>query len=388
MNRRAFIQVLSGGVASLVGAPFASFAAPASTADYRRLLVLIELKGGNDGFNTVVPFGDEAYYTLRPRLGIARDLVLQLDDRCGFHPALETLMPLWKDQRLAVIQGVGYPSPNLSHFRSIEIWDTASNSDEYLQNGWLTRVFAAAPPPKSYAADGVVVGSNYLGPLFGDGTRAIALSNTEQFLRQSRLAAPQGQATNHALAHILKVEADIRQAALNLDTPFTFATEFPRNDFGNAVKTACQVIANRAGVAVVRVTLGGFDTHQNQQPVQARLLRELADGIVAFRSALTELGRWDDTLLLTYAEFGRRPQENMSGGTDHGTANVHFATGGRVIGGLHGAHPQLSSLDGQGNVAYAVDFRSLYATVLERWWGMPSRAALGGSFPVVGFIKA
>jgi uncharacterized protein (DUF1501 family) len=390
MHRREFLQgLLAAGVTSPVAhRSFAAGLAVVAPADYRRLLILIELKGGNDGLNTVIPYSDPAYYAQRPKLAIPREQVIQLDDRCGLHPSFEALLPLWTDGRLALIQGVGYPAPNLSHFRSIEIWDTASKSDEYLQDGWLTRSFAAAPTPRSFAADGVIVGSNELGPLGGNGTRAIALNNTEQFLRQARLAAPQGIAGNRALAHILKVEADIQQAASGLDARFDFRTDFAKNDFGNAVKTACQVVANRAGVAVLRVTLGGFDTHQNQLPTQARLLKDLAEGIVAFRSALTELGRWDDTLLITYAEFGRRVRENQSGGTDHGTASVHLATGGRVVGGFHGEQPSLARLDGEGNVQYAVDFRSLYATALERWWGVPSRGPLGGQFSPVEFVRA
>ncbi|MEP7084572.1 MAG: DUF1501 domain-containing protein, partial [Betaproteobacteria bacterium] len=150
---------------------------------------------------------------------------------------------------------------------------------------------------------------------------------------------------------------------------------------------ACQVVANRSGVAVVCVTLGGFDTHQNQLPTHARLLKDLADGIVAFRSALTELSRWDDALLLTYAEFGRRAKENMSGGTDHGTASVHLATGGRVAGGFYGEQPSLTQLDGEGNTGHALDFRSLYATVLERWWGVPAIEPLRGRFAPVEFIR-
>ena len=148
------------------------------------------------------------------------------------------------------------------------------------------------------------------------------------------------------------------------------------------------MIANPGGVAVVRVTLSGFDTHGGQPATQARLLGELAQGIVALKSALDELGRWDDTLILTYAEFGRRPKENLSSGTDHGTANVHFALGGRVAGGFYGEAPSLERLGGDGNTAYAIDFRNVYATVLERWWGMPSTATLGGKFAPVGFVKA
>lgn len=391
MNRRRFVQSLVAGGAGVSFLRHANSAVAASSslpADYRRLLVLIELKGGNDGLNTLVPYADPAYASLRPRLALPRDQLVQLDDRRALHPSLEPVMQLWKDKQLALIQGVGYPAPNLSHFRSIEIWDTGSSSDEYLAEGWLTRSLAASPPPRSFAADGVIVGANDFGPLAGAGTRAIALNNIEQFLRQARLAAPQGQAGNRALAHILKVEADIQQAASGLDARHDFRTEFPKSEFGNAVKTACQIVANRSGVAVVRVTLGGFDTHQNQLPTHARLLKDLADGIVAFRSALTELSRWDDALLLTYAEFGRRAKENMSAGTDHGTASVHFATGGRVAGGFYGEQPSLTRLDGEGNTGHALDFRSLYATVLERWWGVPAIASLRGRFAPVEFIKA
>jgi uncharacterized protein (DUF1501 family) len=387
MKRREFMKVIASAPMLTAASPFAWAAGPAG-ADYRRLLVLIELKGGNDGLNTFVPYGDSNYYALRPKLAISRDQVVQLSDGVGLHPSLAPLLPFWTRRELAVLQGVGYPEPNLSHFRSIEIWDTASKSGEYLQDGWLTRTFAAAPTPSGFAADGVIVGSPDLGPLAGGGTRAIALANTEQFLRQARLAVPEGQSHNKALQHILKVEADIVQAASHLNADYAFTTEFPQGQFGNAIKSACQVIANKAGVAVVRVTLTGFDTHSGQLATQARLLGELATGIVALRSALDELSRWKDTLVVTYAEFGRRPKENLSSGTDHGTASVHFALGGRVAGGLYGEQPALDRLSGDGNPAYAIDFRSVYATVLDRWWGVPSAGPLGGRFASVPLLRA
>ena len=391
MNRRNFLRfaagasVLSGAMLSTGSVAWA--AAPAG-ARYRNLLVLIELKGGNDGLNTVVPYASPTYYALRPKLAIPRDEVVKLTDAAGLHPALEPLLPLWKGRELAVLQGVGYPEPNLSHFRSIEIWDTASKSAEYLQDGWLTRAFAAAPTPADFAADGVIVGSPDLGPLAGAGTRAIALANTEQFLRQARLAISEGTARNRALQHILKVESDIVQAASHLNADHVFTTEFPQSGFGNAIKTACQVIANQAGVAVVRVTLSGFDTHSGQPGTQARLLGELSGGVVALKSALAELDRWNDTLVLTYAEFGRRPKENLSNGTDHGTASVHFAMGGRVAGGFYGEQPPLDRLSGDGNTGYAIDFRSIYATVLDRWWGVPSAGPLGGRFAPLPILRA
>ena len=387
MDRRNFLK-LAGCVPLVSIAPGVALATAPPGASYRNLLVLIELKGGNDGLNTLVPYASPTYYALRPKLAIARDHVVQLSDSVGLHPSLAPLLPFWKSHELAVLQGVGYPEPNLSHFRSIEIWDTASKSDEYLQDGWLTRSFAAAPTPKEFAADGVIIGSPDLGPLSGGGTRAIALANTEQFLRQARLATPEGHASNKALQHILKVEADIMQAASHLNADYAFKTEFPQGAFGSSIKTASQVIANRAGVAVVRVTLTGFDTHSGQLNTQARLLGELADGVVALKSALDELGRWNNTLVLSYAEFGRRPKENLSNGTDHGTASVHFALGGRVAGGMYGEQPGLDRLSGDGNPAHAIDFRSVYATVLDRWWGVPSANPLGGKFTPLPILKA
>ena len=361
-------------------------AAPVN-ADYRRLLVLVELKGGNDGLNTLVPYADPAYYALRPKIAIARDQVVQLSDRAGLHPSLAPLAGFWKDRQLAVLQGVGYPEPNLSHFRSIEIWDTASRSEEYLQEGWLTRAFATQPVPRSFAADGVIVGSSDLGPLAGGGTRAIALADTAQFLRRAKLAQPAAAARNKALAHILKVESDIVQAAAHLDGGHVFTTEFPAGGFGGAIGTACQIIANPSGVAAVRVTLSGFDTHANQPATQARLLAEVANGLKALQSALSELGKWNDTLVLTYAEFGRRPKENQNNGTDHGTATVHFALGGRVAGGFYGAAPDLGRLSSDGNPGYALDFRNVYATALDRWWGVDSHDALGGRFAPVPYLQ-
>ncbi len=385
MNRREFLSV--AGATAVVGWwPDAALAGPAGR--YENVLVLVELKGGNDGLNTVVPYADSEYYNLRPRIAIARDQVLQLDSRAGLHPSLQPLMALWQNRELAVVQSVGYPSANLSHFRSIEIWDTASKSAEYLSDGWLTRAFADSPVPKSYAADGIIVGSSEMGPLAGGGTRALALTNTEQFLRQARLAGSAGASRNPALNHILKVEQDVAQAAANLTANYTLGAEFPNHALGNAFKTAAQVIASKAGVAVVKVTHNGYDTHSGQQGNQQRLLRELAEGLTAMRAAMLEIGRWDATLMMTYCEFGRRPKENQSGGTDHGTANAHFVLGGRVKGGLFGLPPALTRLDGNGNLPFAVDFRDLYATALERWWGVNSAVALNGTFRPVDLLRA
>ena len=391
LNRRTFLTTAAAG-SVLAWLPQHSWAA----ANYQKLLILVELKGGNDSLNTVIPFADAQYAALRPRIAVARDQVLQLDETTGLNPALAPLMPLWKAGEVAVVQGVGYPSANLSHFRSIEIWDTASKSNEYLQEGWLTRAFAQAPVPRSFAADAVVVGSAEMGPfatIGGGGTRVIALTNTEQFLQQAKLAVPAGQASNAALSHILRVEQDIVRAAAGLvnaggnNTNATFTTVFPQTAFGNAARTAAQVVASRSGVAALKLSLNGFDTHSGQVGPHSVLLKQLAEGLVALKGALTELGRWDDTLIATYAEFGRRPRENQSAGTDLGTAGAHFVLGGRIKGGLYGQRPALDRLDGNGNLPFAVDFRDIYATVLERWWGVSSNAALRGRFSAMEFIK-
>ena len=403
MKRRDFLA-MTGGLGAALCWPAVSYAANEPTAEFKpgydNLVILLELKGGNDGLNTVIPYADPAYAKLRPKIGIPRDQVIQLDERTGFHPSLQALMPLWHDGQLAIVQGVSYPQPNLSHFRSIEIWDTASRSDEYLRQGWLTRAFAERPVPAGFTADAVVIGSAEMGPL-SNGARAVALINPQQFLQQSRLAMPAHiHERNPSLEHILSVENDIVKAADKLrprEGQYVFKTAFPQGAVGASVKTAMQVVAAGdspvgvpqmgQGVGVVRLTLNGFDTHQNQPGQQANLLRQFADSMVAMRSALQELGRWDSTLIMTYSEFGRRPGENQSNGTDHGTVAPHFVAGGRVRGGLLGSAPLLAHLDGSGNLPVGVDFRSIYATVLNQWWGMDSAAVLQGRFPTMPLLR-
>jgi uncharacterized protein (DUF1501 family) len=381
-DRRAFLKLASA-------APFAGvsgLALAAAASEGRKLLILVELRGGNDGLNTVIPFDDPQYARLRPRLAIARDQVVQLTERTGLHPSLEKLRALWDARELAIVQGVGYPQPNLSHFRSIEIWDTASKSDEYLDAGWLARAFTLSPSPASFIADGVVVGPSAMGPLSGGSARAISLINPEQFLRNTRLAKGGGESRNPALAHILRVEREVLRSAERLHAGKKFAAEFPAGAFGNAANTAAQLAANEAGIAVVRLSLGSFDTHANQLGVHANLLRQLGDGLASLREALIEAGRWNSTLIATYAEFGRRPRENQSGGTDHGTSSAHLVMGGAVKGGLYGAPPALDRLDGNGNLPFAVDFRGYYATFLGRWWGIDSQAVLGARFEPLAFV--
>ena len=395
MQRRQFLATLGAGLLTVQLPGLAYAVAPAG---YQRLLVLVELKGGNDGLNTVIPYASADYTRLRPTLAIARDQVLQLDEQRGLHPALAPLLPLWQGGQLAIVQGVGYPEPNLSHFRSIDIWDTASNSTQYLSSGWLTRLLQQYPAGDTFASDGLILGSQTLGPLAG-GARAVVLRDAADFARQARLAqAMPGQAGSSALAHVLKVEADIRRAASDIGK-MPAAQQAMGNaqdpgripdapgSFGRAVRTLLETLAGGSKVVVARLTLTGFDTHAGQAGTQQRLLAELAEGLAALQQGLAAQGRWDDTLVMSYAEFGRRPKENGNQGTDHGTVNSHVVLGGRVAGGFYGQAPQLAGVS-DGNLPYAVDFRQLYATICEHWWGKPAAGILGGHFRPLPLLRA
>lgn len=370
------------------GAP--TLYAAAGSHPYRRLLILIELRGANDGLNTWVPHTGpvrELYTRARPTIALPVDQVIKLTASHGLHPALEPLAPLWQAGEMAAIEGLGYAEPNLSHFRSIEIWDTASRSNEYLHEGWLARAFGATPPPAQFFADGVSVGGD-LGP-FAAARRALAIASPEAFLRQARLADPHERSGNRALAHVLRLEAEARGASGRLDLTRLPGTRFPAHAFGQQVKAAMQILAGSPGVAALRIGLGSFDTHTNQLGTHAALLKQLAEGVSALRETLVAMDRWRDTLVLTYCEFGRRVRENESGGTDHGTANVQFAFGGALRGGVHGTAPDLEALDERGNPRHTVDFRSIYATVLTRWWGFDAASAervLGGRFPPLALL--
>lgn len=366
-----------------------------------RILVLIELKGGNDGLNTVIPFVDPNYAALRSSLALNPTDILQLDDRTGLHPELKALLPLWDSSELAIVQGVGYPQPNLSHFRSIEIWESASNANETLDQGWVTRAmkagYGAVPgkaPGNRFTAEGVLIGLNDFGPLAG--ARAVSLNNPEAFVNQARLASAMPATGNAALRHLLQVENNISQAATGLRSDkFDFATVFPQGAFGNAVRAAMQVVASQrttvgtgaGGVPVITLSLGSFDTHQNQLSTHANLLRQLAEGMAAMRGALTELKAWDRTLVMTFSEFGRRAKQNNSNGTDHGTAAPHFVAGGAVRGGLYGKAPDLTRFDAAQNLNYTTDFRQLYASVAKNWWGLNPETVVRGHFDPIPLLR-
>lgn len=387
MKRRTFLRT-SLALGALAGLPPA-WSQTAQSQD-SRLLILIALQGGNDGLNTLIPFADPRYYELRPDLGIAADQVVKLSEREGLHPQLAPLLKIWDARELGIIRGLGYPNPNLSHFRSMDIWETASRSDAVLATGWLNRALVAQPGASGASIDGIVLGEEESGALAGGQARVITLTDLGQFQRQAqRLGVPPStMPTQSSLRHVVEVENSIRHAAGQMRRWPSLKTKFPNNPFGQAIRSTCEVIANRerTGLRVAHLSLSGFDTHIRQAPAQAQLFERLAAGLLSLRDGLMELGAWNGTLILTYSEFGRRPRQNASGGTDHGTASVQFALGGRVKGGLYGESISLADLDGNGNPGFTVDFRCFYATVLEHWWRMDSRAVLGGRFSPLSLL--
>ncbi|GAB4376941.1 MAG: DUF1501 domain-containing protein [Kiloniellaceae bacterium] len=373
-------------------APFAASAprALARAAPAPRILVLVELNGGNDGLNTVIPYADPAYAAARPSLGITRDQVLHLDERLGLHPALAPLMPLWQAREMSIALGVGYERPNRSHFRSIEIWNSASAADETLADGWLHRVVsetgAGRAPPPGFSPQGIVLGGPE-GPLAGSALSPVVMRDPRQLDAAVRLLDGDAAATaNPALAHILATRARMHGAALEIaqrlrDAP-TIATAFSTSALGRQFELAAGLIGAGVPASLYKLQHSGYDTHAQQAPRHAALLGELAAALTAFRAAMTAAGAWERVLVMTYAEFGRRVAENASGGSDHGSAAPHFLLGGRLAGGLYGEQPPLNDLEG-GDLRPRLDFRRLYASVAAGWLGLPAAPdSLGRQAPL------
>lgn len=375
MNRRDFLKI--AGLAPFVMiTPRLVFGN--EFAEQRRILVLVELAGGNDGLNTIVPYADSTYYARRPGLAVSREAVIRINDQIGFNPALAALNEVWRAEEMGIIQGVGYPSPNRSHFRSIDIWETASGSEDTLSLGWIHEALKAEQ--LDLAAEGIVLGAPDVGPLTGPDVRTLVMDSIEQFVRDARrVREVPTSADSNALSHVLGVQSDLIAANTRLESQVGAAPEltatFPRSLFAQQLKSAATLISAGAEVAVIKVTHGGFDTHANQRRQHDLLLTQFAEALAAFREEMIAIGRWNDVLVMTYSEFGRRVAENGGNGTDHGTAAPHFVVGGAVQGGLYGAAPDLTSLT-DGDLGHAVDYRQLYATVCERWWGV-SRSFLG-----------
>jgi len=394
MQRRDFLKL--AGMAPLtlmipgLGRGIWALAEPEGQMPLGRILVLVELKGGNDGLNTLVPFRDDPYYKLRPRLAIPKKRVISLSDQVGLNEVLKPVMPAWEAKELAIVQGVGYPNPNRSHFRSIEIWETGSKSDEYLQEGWIAQLFKIHRPKVNLVADGIIVGREDQGPLMGKAMRNIVIQDPHRFLAQAKgLKATSIKTENKSLAHLLRVQNDIRKAAdmiqEKLKSTPALPVSFPRTRLGRQLELAAKILASHIPVAIIKVTLSGFDTHGQQKNVHDRLLKELAEALSLFRQSMIKAGLWKQLLVMTYSEFGRRVSENGSAGTDHGTSAPHFLMGGEVKGGFYGEQPSLKDLN-RGDLKYKVDFRRMYATIAQKWWQIPKNLLGDTTHPPIACI--
>jgi uncharacterized protein (DUF1501 family) len=399
MKRSNFLLATASGLA-VVGSTEHVFARalaqsplPGLPGSENRCLVVINLYGGNDGLNCVVPHGDARYYRLRPNLAIDRSAVLAIDARTGLNPAMRSFKALYDKGIVAIVQGVGYPNPDHSHFRSTEIWQTAA-PERYEHTGWLGRYFDEAGA-RDNLFKGVAVSKVLPEVLVSDRTDipAIPALGAYSMMADRDAAARQAfsrQARDRSLpfsspylAHIMEIEGDAQRSSEELPrlvSGYKTRASYPATGLGRSLALAAQIVGSNLGTKAIYVEHGSFDTHVSQAKTQDALLTQFSNAIAAFYEDLAAHGNDRLVLTLTFSEFGRRIEENGNRGTDHGEASPLFLIGGGVKGGLYGAAPDLGATN-MGNVRYTIDFRSVYATVLERWLGRPSAGVLNGEFP-------
>lgn len=383
------------------------------------ILVVLQLAGGNDGLNTVVPYSDDAYYAARPKIGIARNNTLKMNDRIGLHPKLAGLRGLYDSGDLALIQGVGYPNPNRSHFRSTDIWQTATDSDKVDRHGWLGRYFDSCCGGQDPAV-GVSIGKQSPMAFSASTPKGITFSRPEQFRfiaegasdpaaseelfrdMNSMESGPDDnagstvQSVGSASAMVGGDTMDyLRRTALDAQVSSDRILEvtrrvkassgYPSSQLASSLSLVARLIAGGMPTKVYYVSQGGYDTHSGQAGAHERLMNDLDTALSAFVSDLKSQGNFDRVMLMTFSEFGRRVAENNSGGTDHGAAAPMFVLGGGVKPGIYGKQPSLTELT-DGDLFYNVDFRNVYATVLEKWMRAPSELVLRRKFSTMEFV--
>lgn len=366
-----------------------------------KILVVVQLSGGNDGLNTVVPYRNDIYYRERPTIAIKPEKVLTLTDEIGLHPAMGPLKALYDDGLVTVINNVGYPNPDRSHFRSMDIWQTASDSDKYVNTGWVGRYLDAACAGKDQQPFRTIEVDDTLSlAMKGDVLNGLAILDPKKLYNQTRSGLVTGLSNGHtanepeSVAYLYKTLAETVSSAAYVyektnraGAPvYTTTATYPANELGNRLKTVSQLIQAGVDTSVYYVSISGFDTHINQPGQQERLLGQYAEAVGAFMNDLKAAGRQNDVLLMTFSEFGRRVKQNASNGTDHGTANNVFLIGGglpakRVL----NEAPNLTKLT-DGDLTYSVDFRQIYATLLHDYLGVDDVAILGRKFDGVKLV--
>jgi uncharacterized protein (DUF1501 family) len=361
-----------------------------------RRLIVVQLSGGNDGLNTVIPYRNGLYYKARPTLGLKEtDGILALEKDLGLHPALKGLKGLYDQGQLAVLNSVGYPNPDRSHFRSMDIWQTGSGSDQVVSTGWLGRYLDSSCPDCQRPYNALEIDDTLSLAMKGSQRKGLALKNPDKFhqINQNRLLAQVSQETTPAhqdqVDYLYKTLAETASSADYLydkSKIYKSTVMYPNSDFGKSLKTTAELINSGVESRVYYLALSGFDTHVRQQEQQQRLLTDLGDGLAALADDLRQHDQWNNTLVLVFSEFGRRVGQNASNGTDHGTANNVFLAGGALQKkGVINDPPDLVNLD-QGDLRHQVDFRSIYANILKDWLGADDTAILGTGFERMNFI--
>ncbi|MEY4532130.1 MAG: hypothetical protein RLZZ156_2853 [Deinococcota bacterium] len=389
MKRRDFLKSSMLTVAGLTGPGFLSKSAQAAIGK-GKILVVIQLSGGNDALNTLVPYTNGAYYAARPSIAIEKRDVLTLSSDVGLHPSLKALMPLWDNGQLGLVQGVGYPNANRSHFESMAIWHTADPSARE-HDGWIGKIAEKYGDP--------FCATNFGGttPLALRGADIIlpSIANIDSF--QLKLAPETKSAMDVMLGSSLPGRAETirnatRQMFSNIESvqkgvsKYKSGVQYPDSNLAKSLRDVARLISADVGPRVFYTSQGGYDTHAAQPEDHPELLDTLASSIMAFRADLEKQGRLQDVMIIGFSEFGRRLAENASSGTDHGKAGLMFTIGDGVKGGLYGAQPDLEKLN-DGDPVMTTDFRQVYATALDGWLNVPSRDILGANFKNIAFLK-
>ncbi len=390
MNRRDFVKTSLLTLAAGAGMPgFLGRTANAAIGK-GKILVVVQLSGGNDALNTLVPFTNGAYYNARPTLAVGKKDVLNLNDSVGLNPALKPMMSLWDNGELALVQGVGYPNPNRSHFESMAIWHTGDPKARETE-GWIGKIAEKYGDP--FCATNI--GGTTPLALRGSDIILPSIASIDRF--QFKIAPEAQTAFDTILETPLTGRAETmrgatRQMLSDIDRvqkgigKYKAGAAYPEEKFAGSLREIARLIAADVGQRVFYTSLGSFDTHAGQPVDHPELLGALSSGLSAFRSDLEKQGRSDDVVVIGFSEFGRRLAENASAGTDHGKAGLMFALGKGVRGGLYGAYPDLEKLD-DGDPVMTTDFRQVYATALDKWLNIPSRDILGASFAPMNFLK-
>jgi len=370
-----------------------------------KILVVVEMSGGNDGLNTVIPYTDLGYAKARPVIGLPVSDVVKLSSTVGLHPNMGAFKGMFDKGQLAVMTGVGYPNPNRSHFQSMDVWQTGNTEiDVRERTGWLARYFDKDGHFQGNPLSGITLGSALPLTLFSDSVPASVIGGGSDFgFRQDgpdkkqvetlRALYSQGTVAGSNAEFVRNVGSEAYSSSLELKKAFKDYdikagehAKYPQgNGLAGGLQTIAKLITGGVGTRVYYLSTGGFDTHANQPRQHANLLGGLADAISAFYTDLTQQGRANDVVTMTFSEFGRRVKENGSAGTDHGAASVMFLAGGGIKGGVYGDYPSLSDLD-DGDLRMHTDFRSVYATLLDKWLQTGSQPVLGGNYPHLDFV--